>query len=154
MRTQVPPRAAASTPRRQRGATLIEALVSVFIISIGLLGAAALQNSALRNNQSSYERTQTAILSQTILDAMRANPEGVTAGGYTLSSFTCTAPTGTTLAAADLGAWITRLQTQLNASACGRIACTNGTCTVDIRWDDSRSTGGSSAQTVSTRVQL
>jgi type IV pilus assembly protein PilV len=58
---------------RQRGVSLMEVLVSVLVVSLGLLGAVALQATALRNNQGSYERTQTAILTQGIFDAMRAN---------------------------------------------------------------------------------
>ena len=42
---------------RQRGVSLIEVLVSVLVVSLGRLGAGALQATALRNNQGSYERT-------------------------------------------------------------------------------------------------
>ncbi len=135
-------------PRRrsgQRGATLIEVLVSVVVLAIGLLGAAALQSSALRNNQSSYERTQMAVLTQGMLDAMRNNIAGVDAASYQMSSWTCTAGTGAGLANADITRWVNDLHAQINGSACGRITCVARACTVGIRWDDSRGTAGSSA---------
>jgi type IV pilus assembly protein PilV len=131
--------------RRQRGATLIEVLVSVVVLSIGLLGAAALQSSALRNNQSSYETSQMTVLGQAMLDAMRNNLAGVDAGGYQNASYVCAAPSGSGLATADMRRWIGDLQSQINRSACGRISCTARTCTVGIRWDDARATAGSSA---------
>ena len=41
--------------------SLIEVLVAVLIMGIGLLGIAAMQTVALRNGQSSLERTQAVI---------------------------------------------------------------------------------------------
>ena len=81
-----------SSSRRQAGATLIEVLVSVVVLAIGLLGAAGLQSSALRNNESSYERTQMTVLAQGMLDAMRNNLAGVDAASYQNASWTCSAP--------------------------------------------------------------
>ena len=128
--------------RNARGATLIEVLVSIVVLSIGLLGAAALQASALRNNQGSYERAQTTVLGQSILDAMRSNLVAVDAGGYQMEDWTCEAPTAANLAQRDLARWIGDLQAQIGASACGRVSCADRVCTIGIRWNDSRATGG------------
>lgn len=132
--------------RPPRGGTLIEVLVAVLVLAIGLLGAAALHATALRNNQSNYEHAQVAVLTQGMFDAMRGNLAGVTAGAYEMSSWTCTAPGAGTLAAADIAGWIAGLQAQIHPGACGRITCTGRDCTVGIRWDDSRATGGGTAQ--------
>jgi type IV pilus assembly protein PilV len=78
------------TPQRQHGVSLVEVLVSVVVVSLGLLGAVALQATALRNNQGSYERTQSSILTQGIFDAMRANLSAVTSGGYNTGDWVCT----------------------------------------------------------------
>jgi len=67
---------------RQTGMTLIEILVSLLILSIGLLGMAGLQTVSLRNTQSAYQRTQAAILSTDIVERVRANLQGVEAGSY------------------------------------------------------------------------
>ncbi len=139
---------------QQRGGTLIEVLVSVLVLSIGLLGAAALQMGALRNNQSNYEHAQMTMLTQGMLDSMRGNLAGVTAGQYEMAAYTCVAPAGATLAATDIAQWIGGLQTQINPGACGRITCVARNCTVGIRWDDSRATGGSNAQVFETRSRL
>jgi type IV pilus assembly protein PilV len=138
----------------RRGGTLIEVLVSVLVLSIGLLGAAALQASAMRNNQSSYEHAQMTVLTQGMLDSMRNNLAGVTAGEYEMAGWTCAAPAGATLAATDIAQWIGGLQAQINPSACGRITCVARDCTVSIQWDDERGTGGSNAQQFELRSRL
>ena len=143
-----------SGSRRQAGVSLIEVMISVLVVSLGMLGAAALQASALRNNQGSYERTQTSILTQGILDAMRANLAAVNANGYNTGTWVCSSAASSTLAGSDIARWVGTLKTQMNADACGRIECAAGMCTVSVRWDDSRATGGSSAQVISTRAQL
>ena len=140
--------------RRQRGVSLVEVLVSVLVVSLGMLGAAALQASALRNNQGSYERTQVSILSQSIFDAMRANLPGVTASSYNTGGWICVAPAANTLANNDIARWISTLQGQIHAGACGNISCAAGVCTVSVRWDDSRATGGGSAQVIAMKAQL
>jgi len=151
-RTTRPMPHASST--RQRGGSLIEVMVAVLVLSIGLLGAAVLQIGGLRNNQSNYEHAQMTVLTQGMLDSMRSNLAGVAAGQYAIADWTCAAPAGTTLAATDMAQWIGSLQAQINPSACGRIPCTARDCTVGIRWDDSRATGGSSAQVFEIRSGL
>ncbi|MGF2736551.1 type IV pilus modification protein PilV [Marinobacter sp. DUT-1] len=59
----------------QRGFTLIEILVTVFILAIGLLGLAGLILEGMRNNQGAYLRTQASILAYDMADRMRANKE-------------------------------------------------------------------------------
>jgi type IV pilus assembly protein PilV len=90
-------------PRKQRGFTLIEVLVTVVLISGGLLGVAALQLTTLRGNQEAYVRSQASVLASDILDRIRANPFAFRLGGYdvTLNG------TGvdTTRAGQDLKAW-------------------------------------------------
>ncbi|MFL8092610.1 prepilin-type N-terminal cleavage/methylation domain-containing protein, partial [Xanthomonas vasicola] len=43
------------------GIGLIEVLISVVILGVGMLGIAAMQATALRNSQSSLERSQAVI---------------------------------------------------------------------------------------------
>jgi type IV pilus assembly protein PilV len=140
--------------RYQRGVSLVEVLVSVLVVTIGLLGAVALQATALRNNQGSYERTQTSILAQGIFDAMRANLAGVNGNGYNTGGWVCEAPAANSLAGSDIARWIGNLHEQIHPGACGSIACVGGVCTVGVRWDDSRATGGSATQAVTMRAQL
>lgn len=59
--------------RRGRGFSLIEVMVAVFVLSIGLLGMAALMATSLRNNQSADYRSQAVNLAYDALEMMRAN---------------------------------------------------------------------------------
>ena len=56
-----------------RGFTLLEVLIAVVVLSIGLLGIAALQFSSLRGNSETYANSQVHILGAEILDIMRAH---------------------------------------------------------------------------------
>lgn len=64
------------------GFTLLEALVTVVIVSIGLLGLLALQTASLVNTQLSAARTQATLGADNIADRMRANRTGVADNAY------------------------------------------------------------------------
>jgi len=68
--------------RNHSGFTLIEVLVTVVVVSIGLLGLAGLQISGLRANMSSEARSKATLLASDIIERMRANPLGVTNNDY------------------------------------------------------------------------
>jgi type IV pilus assembly protein PilV len=138
---------------RVRGVGLIEVLVAVLVLSIGLLGVAAMQATALRNSQSSLERSQGVMHVYTILDAMRANPQAARSGGYDMG-LTCAVPAAGNLIANDQRAWIGALQQNLGPTACGQVACNAGLCTITVQWDDSRGSGGSTAQTFRTTTRI
>lgn len=123
----------------QGGAGLIEVLVAVLVMGVGLLGIAAMQATALRNNQSSLERTQAIIQTYSILDAMRANRDRALAGDYNLAS-TCTKPTAnTTLAQNDLGRWFDAMSASMGTdTTCASIVSNGEQFTITVRWDDSR----------------
>ncbi len=67
---------------RQRGATLIEVLVTMLVVAIGLVGAAGLQLSSSRYQQTAHMRSQAVEAAQFIVEKMRVNNSAVTAGGY------------------------------------------------------------------------
>ena len=149
-----------SLPHAQLGLGLIEVMVAVLILGVGLLGIAAMQATALRNSQSSVERSQAVMQTYAILDAMRANVAVARIGGYDLSSMTCTEPDAGDLAANDRAAWIASLKDSLNPSACGQINCDSESCEITVQWDDSRGGGnddesrGGEEHTVTTETRL
>ena len=65
-----------------RGATLMEALVAVLLLSVCALAYAALQLRGLSTNTSSMWRSKAAVLASEMADRMRANRAGVAAGSY------------------------------------------------------------------------
>ena len=66
----------------QRGFTLIEILVTVLIVSLGLLGMAALQIGGIRNDQNAYYRTVADQIAYDVADRLRANAAWARAGHY------------------------------------------------------------------------
>lgn len=79
-----------------RGFTLIEVLVALFVLSIGLLGLAALQTIGLKFNQQSYGRTQTTLQAYDIIDRMRANKNNTAAISSEYDNVGFTSSPGTT----------------------------------------------------------
>lgn len=137
---------AMANSQRQAGVSLLEVLISVLILGVTLLGIAAMQARALNNGQSSFENSQMVIHTYSIIEAMRANRSAATGGAYNLA-MTCSLPSaGTSLASADIRAWLESMKTGLSGAAnassdtttCGSIACTSSTCTITVQWDDSR----------------
>ncbi len=157
-----------SISKTQRGASLIEVLVALLITSFGLLGMAALQARAIKGNQSSSQKTQAVVMSYYILDAMRVDRASAKALAYNTGALVngkigsiCDpdAKTGSSLAANNLRAWITALQsevktTKANESTCGAVLCdADGNCRVQVSWND-EGLGGLGAQMVETFTQL
>jgi type IV pilus assembly protein PilV len=60
-------------PRRQGGVTMIEILITLLVLSVGLLGLAALQGFSLQAGQVSYHRTQATNVAYEAADFARAN---------------------------------------------------------------------------------
>jgi type IV pilus assembly protein PilV len=61
------------------GFTLIEVLVTIVILSVGLLGMAALQITGVRSATGATSRTQATLLADDIVERMRANITAVDA---------------------------------------------------------------------------
>lgn len=62
-----------ATAHAQRGMTLIEALITLLVVSIGLLGVAALQVVGLQEGASAFRHSQATWLAYDMADRIRAN---------------------------------------------------------------------------------
>jgi len=129
------------------GFTLVEVLVSLIILSIGVLGVAKLTLTATRANDSAYIRTQATEFAYQILDQMRANRATALQGQYVVGfgpvppqppGCSAAACTGAELAALDIYNWKYLLSNPLQAD--GSITTAqNGnevTATIVVRWND------------------
>ncbi len=70
------------TQMRTNGFSLIEVLITILIVSFGLLSMAALVVSGARGNNVAYYRSVASKQTEDIADRMRANIAGVAAGAY------------------------------------------------------------------------
>jgi type IV pilus assembly protein PilV len=135
--------------KKMHGFTMIEVLISMFILAIGILGASALQLTSLNANTSAMYRTQAIFLANDIIDRMRRDP--ITARGTRYNSInTGTAATasgcgGTTgcspdaLAANDIAQWVNyfRRTTPLLPNGTGTVVRQAGNVfRITISWDD------------------
>ncbi len=124
---------------------MLEVLVSVVVVTMGLLGLAGMSMRSLAANDSSGYRAAAALQAMQVSDLMRANREGVMNSAYNVT-YGATAGTSAR-ATADIVAWKAALARLPLGD--GEIAYNNvsGTVTVRVRWDDRRGNQGSSETT-------
>lgn len=123
----------------QSGFTLIEILIAVIVLALGLLGLAGLQATGMRNNTSSYLRSQATFLAYDMADRIRANRQNALDGHYNMTLKDT--PTGTTLADLDKQEWKVLLGDRLpsgNGSVASNQIGTKTIFTITVEWDDSR----------------
>ena len=132
--------------RTQSGFTLLEVLIALLVLSIGLLGLAALQTTGLRSNQMASMRTLATQFTYDITDRMRSNPAGVTTGDYVIARTAATASTPATVSETDLAEWRNNVTTRLPNGAseitlCDPTtvpACAEATHVVTVYWNEAR----------------
>lgn len=127
--------------KRARGFTFVEALVALLVLSIGLLGVAALQLTSLRSNYSASLRSQATLLAYDMVDRMRANRTRALAGAYDLDFDDEPDDESTVLDVADLVRWKANLASTLpagNGSISRTVTGGVTTFTVTVQWDDTR----------------
>ncbi|MFC6634566.1 type IV pilus modification protein PilV [Microbulbifer taiwanensis] len=129
--------------QKQRGATLIEVLISVLILAVGLLGLAATQMMSMKNGNGAHHRYMAALAAQEIIERMRANPSALEQGSYDgkvdgseTSTNNCSSSCSVNdLADRDLYEWDQVLKSNL-PSATGNIARNGDEVTVTISWKE------------------
>lgn len=103
-------------PRTQRGASMIEVLVTMVIIAFGLLGMAGLQMRMQTSEMESYQRSQALLLLNDMANRIAANRTATVAGSYLIVAASptgagVTCPTATTTQVQrDLKEWCAALQ--------------------------------------------
>jgi type IV pilus assembly protein PilV len=146
------PQPAKSIADSTLGFTLVEVLVSMMVLSIGLLGVAGLQARSVRDNHNAYLRSQASMLAYEIGDRMRANREALISNSaiYNLaiadnapsspancvgSSIACST---SDLVQFDQSDWLNRVSTTLPSGDAGISCNTARVCTVTVAWDENR----------------
>ena len=127
-------------PRKQQGVTLVEAMIALLVISIGLLGIASLQLTAMSQNTSALNHSQAVWYAYNMSDRIRANItefdnyDGIdTSNGYAQDCLSSACTTGEMLTAdaADWASMVTNLPAGrgiINNNADGLV--------VTVMWDD------------------
>jgi len=145
-----------NSPLAQRGFTLVEALVSIVVLTLGMMGIGKLVMTALKSNDSAYMRSQATALAYAILDDMRANRQIAMSQGYDVAmtdaysdpSATCLSATcnAQDLATYDVALWKQKLGA--DSATPGQLPGGNGsivtvtgtnnqtTATITVQWND------------------
>jgi type IV pilus assembly protein PilV len=130
---------------RHRGFTLVEVLVALVVMSVGMLGIAALYLEGLRAGRTAIYRTTAINLTADMADRIRANRNAGAAyagtgpgadGGCVNGPVDCTAEQ---LAADDWLDWSTALSNQLPDGSSGEVLVENtlpATYSITVAWPE------------------
>lgn len=134
--------------KNNSGFTLLEVMISVFVLSIGLLGLAGLQLTSLKHDHSAFLRSQATLQAYSILDDIRANQANIADYAIALSA---TASSKTGLAQDDIDDWLDDLDEEL-PSGDGSVLVATRRVTVNVQWSDRDSAGTTKTFTVITDI--
>jgi type IV pilus assembly protein PilV len=139
----------------QTGVGLIEVLITLLILSIGLLGFATLQMRSMQLNQSAGFRTQVSAMAADIVDRMMVNRSAV--DDYMIGIGDAAPTTAITsgdndevMASQDMLAWFTNVSALPSGDASIAQSSDGNQVIVTICWDDQR--GGNEDVTEDTTI--
>jgi len=156
-----------SSLSKNRGFTLLEALIGFLILSVGMLGIASLQAISLKAGKTSVYSSVAMMKVEELLESMRANT-GALASYEGTGGGTNPGCTGTTncdeaqLAQDDVYWWSQNLKAGLPAAATTNVTVTPAagaskmaTVTVEVSWDErDKDAGGSVSKKYSTTANI
>jgi type IV pilus assembly protein PilV len=147
----------------QRGFSMIEVMVTLVIVTLGLLGVSKLQAASVSNTQVSRVRSLLSLQAGSLAAAMHANPafwaSGAAPGNFDVAGGTVTESTGVlnatladgvcvgndatacspaTIAALDVQVWARNLNAQLPTYS-GTVTCTATVpvnCQINLTWSE------------------
>ena len=104
-----------------RGFSLLEVLITMLLVTVGVLGMVAMQGRAIQYSQDSVERTHAATLAYELLEMVRASPSGLDVANSPLlfsslpasGSSTCFEIDTNALLEEQIGCWASRARTLL-----------------------------------------
>ena len=132
------------TKSKQYGFTLVESMVSLVVLSVGMIGIAALYAQGLGAGRSALYRTQAVNLVGDMADRIRANSAGLGAYAGPAGNNGCDPGGGADclpgeMAAHDLFVWEQQVQTLL-PNGQSQVEFDNGTIppsyTIRVTWDE------------------
>lgn len=123
----------------QSGFSMLEVLITILVVSFGLLGLAGLQAVGLKNNQTAYMRAVATQQAYDLADRMRSNYSGVATGYYDNLSSTGSNPgcissgcTPSQMATYDFYIWNTKNGTLLPGGSGSVTRAKSAACTTAV----------------------
>jgi type IV pilus assembly protein PilV len=164
-----------NSQHKQKGFSLIEAMVAFLILSVGMLGIASLQTVSLKSGHTAAMRTVAVMKVEEILESIRSNPAAIvdyaagtadmgTDNGCSQTTVAAAACTSTQMAQDELFRWKRSLIEALpnNAATTASVVvtppvppATMSLVVVSVNWSErDLDTGGAANKTYSVAVQL
>jgi len=144
MTPRLAPRPTLQVRSRSAGFAMLEVLITILVVSVGLLGIARLQTAGIRFNHASYLKSQAALQAYDMADRLRENQQGVSAGAYDNLSGSSSDPgcIASDCAAGQLAQYDYHAWTQANASLLpagqGSVTRQGNAFLITVRWDEDR----------------
>lgn len=138
-----------TAPSYQKGASLLETMISLFVLAIGILGILAMQAKSMQYNQSAHVYSQAIYLANDLAERIRTNPGSVAnyvgdvpdaddpQPGEAADCNSVAGCSGQDMAAADLWSWSRRLYANLPASE-AKVTQKGDYLAIELSFDDSR----------------
>lgn len=149
---------------KHQGFSLLELLVTLLILSIGLLGLAAVQTISIKNVNNSQFRTVATHYAYDIAERMRANRSGVDSGYYaaidgTEADQACTPCNALQLAQHDAYEWNQIIKNSPNSGGLpdgkGTVTQNSGVHDIVVSWSEqTRSAAGGNVATQSITLSI
>jgi type IV pilus assembly protein PilV len=126
--------------QKQRGVSLVESMIALLVISIGLLGIAALQITAMKQNSSALNHSQAVWVGYNMADRIRTNiTEFInyvdidTNSSYSQDCMKSSC-SNTQMITSDAAEWATEVQRLPGGR--GTITGTASQIVISVMWDD------------------
>jgi len=103
--------------KRQQGASLLEALVAIFIFSIGILALVSLQATSIKNSIDAKYRSDASYLVNQIISQMWVDRANIDSYAHYPAGGVCAPFTGTASTYANVSNWVTQVANLLPGSA-------------------------------------
>jgi type IV pilus assembly protein PilV len=135
------------TKFHQRGFTLLESMISLVVLSVGMLGIAALYVEGLKASRTAVFRTNAVALAGDMMDRIRANPLGTTNYGLSGADSSCVNGSGNCspaqMARDDVLVWQAEVADRMPTGASATVAVVLGapvnpfnTYTILVSWPE------------------
>lgn len=124
---------------QQRGVSLLEVMIAIFITAIGVLGAAALQLSALKYTDSSRLTSQASFIVYDVIDRIRANADPAQLEQYEIASLDSAPAVASSVLTTDLMDFAKAVASLPGGD--GAISVDGSQVTVNISWTEGRAGG-------------
>lgn len=147
----------------QSGLSVIEILITLVVLSSGLLSMGFMMGTSIKGASESYQRSQAVWLAYEMLDRMRANPDylGAYVPNIITSSTSLTNPgsitTGADRASRDLYEWQQKLTTSAHTSlndATGRLSVDGVVYQVVVEWQGGSRKIGTTTRKVTIQTEI